>query len=356
MDAKIKFYHPQPELFFQQLKHKVEEFFKSQKISMKGNAWMYLKSIFFLGGQVSLYIAMLFGHLSPLLFILVYSLFGIMTGLMNFNIVHDALHGAYSSYPSVNRLLGYLYDLNGTSSYVWKITHNIMHHTYTNIPGYDGDIDKATLLRLNPKDTLYPFHRYQHIYAFFLYTLASANWILYGDYVFFIQCMKEKKVEWEDVFLFFSFKALNLFLLVLFPFLYLPYPFWVVPLGYLCGQMSAGFFVSLIFQLAHVVDNVSYVEPDETGIIHSHWAAHELKTSANFATDNSFLTQLLGGLNHQVEHHLFPAICHIHYPKIRKFVQETAKEFHLPYHENPTFYDALKSHHQRLKRLGLANE
>src|SRR5262249_44683450 len=144
--------------FFNILKSRVDEYFVSNQLSRNGNRWFYLKSLFFLSGQICLYIAMLSGYFSAPVFILLYALFGVMTGLMNFNIVHDALHGAYSSNPSINRLLGYLYDLNGTSSYVWKITHNLIHHTYTNIPGYDGDIDKAIFLRLNPKDKLYPFH------------------------------------------------------------------------------------------------------------------------------------------------------------------------------------------------------
>jgi linoleoyl-CoA desaturase len=349
---KIKFQDPHFADYFQVLKQRVDHYFDENKISKNANLFIHIKSFFFLSSQVGLYLAMMSDQFSAPAYIMLYALFGVMTGLMNFNIVHDALHGAYSSNSTVNRYLGYLYDLNGTSSYVWKITHNMIHHTYTNIPGYDGDIDKAIILRLNPKDKLLPFHYYQNLYAFFLYCLVSVNWVLYGDYTFFLSEIKKGKIKLKEGLLFFGFKALNLFLLIILPIIYLHYPFWVILLGYLCGQMAAGFSISLIFQLAHVVENVNYVEPDKSGIIHTNWAAHEMMTTSNFSTRNFFLTHLLGGLNFQVEHHLLPHICHVHYPFIQKIVKDTAREFNLPYHENPTFYHAIKSHYRIIKCLG----
>jgi len=313
---------------------------------------MHLKSILYLTTQVGLYLAMMSDYFSIPAYILLFVAFGISTGLMNFNICHDALHNAYSSNPTVNRFLGYLYDLNGTSSHIWKISHNTIHHTFTNIPGHDGDIDKAIILRLNPKDKLYPFHYYQNIYAFILYGLVAANWIIYADYALYFKEMKKGKVKLKDTLLFFSFKALNIFLLIILPILWLHYPFWIILLAYFCALMATGFSISLIFQLAHIVQNVNYVEPDETGVIHHNWAAHELMTTSNFATHNWILTQLVGGLNFQVEHHLFPSICHIHYPHIQHIVKETAQEFNLPYHENPTFFKAIASHYRMLKQLG----
>ena len=152
--------------------------------------------------------------------------------------------------------------------------------------------------------------------------------------------------------IFFGFKALNLFLLIVLPMIVLPYPFWVVPLGYLCGQMGAGLSIAIIFQLAHVVENVNYVLPDHAGNIPNNWAEHEMQTTSNFATSNLFLTHLLGGLNFQVEHHLFPTISHVHYPNIQRIVKQTALEFNLPYHENKTFWKAIQSHYRLIKKLG----
>jgi linoleoyl-CoA desaturase len=349
---KIKFqdqYHPD---FHQVIKQRVENYFEETKTSKHANGVMIAKTILFLALQIGLYLAMMSDFFSAPVYILLFATFGAITGLMNFNIGHDALHKAYSSRPLVNKLLGYLYDLNGTSSFVWKISHNLWHHTYTNIPGYDNDIDKAILLRLNPKDKRYPFHYYQHIYAFFLYCLASANWVLYSDYVLFVDQIRKGKASPQDITLFFTFKIVNLFLLVIWPMFWLHYSPWVILFGYLCGQMAAGITISIIFQLAHVVQNVSYVEPDEKGIIPMNWAAHEVMTTSNFATHNLFWIHLLGGLNFQVEHHLFPTVCHVHYPKIQKIVRQTTEEFRLPYNEYPTFFNALRSHYLLLKELG----
>ncbi len=349
---RLKFEDLQHEDFYKTLKLRVQEYFERTGSSKNANALMWVKTGIFLSLQLVLYAAMMSGYFHPLGYILLFMAFGVMTGLMNFNIVHDALHNAYASVPWVNRLLGYLYDINGTSSYVWRISHNLWHHTYTNIPGYDNDIDKAPLLRLNPIDPRLPFHYYQHIYAFFLYALASANWVLYSDYVLFFDHIKQGKAKTSDIAVFFLGKFFNLFWLIGLPLLWLPYSPGIILFGYLCAQAAAGISVAIVFQLAHVVQNVHYTQPDQNGRIPMNWAAHEMMTTSNFATHNKFLTHLLGGLNFQIEHHLFPHICHVHYPALQKIVQETAQEYGLPYHHHPSFRAALHSHYLRLKELG----
>lgn len=343
------------ENFHKAVRQRVQHYFDNSKISKNANGLMIFKTILFISIQIGLYFAMLMGNFSPISYILLFMAFGVTTGLMNFNIVHDALHNAYASTPWMNRLLGYLYDINGTSSYIWNISHNQLHHTYTNIPGYDNDIDKAALLRLNPQDPLLPFHYYQHIYASFLYCLASANWVLYSDYILFFKQIKSGNTKISDIAIFFFSKLFNLFWLIVVPLLWLPYSPWIILLGYLCAQAAAGIAISIVFQLAHVVQNVSYVQPDPKGCIPMNWAVHEMMTTSNFATNNLFLTHLLGGLNFQIEHHLFPSVCHVHYPAIQRIIRETAEEYGLPYHEYPTFFAALKSHYLRLKELGQTN-
>lgn len=338
--------------FFSTLKKKVDTYFKENNLPKSGNNVLYTQTALMAFIQIALYALILSNFLNAPLLILTFMAFGLASGAMDFMIVHDALHGAFSSKPWVNKLAGYLFDLNGTSSYVWKLTHNVIHHTYTNIPGYDHDIDKAILLRLNPKDKLYSFHYYQNIYAFLLYPFVTANWIFYSDYVVFYQEYKKGKVQRKDLLTFFGFKALNFILFVLLPILLIDLPIWTILLAYFCGHLAAGFCISLIFQLAHVTENVEYYEPDIDGNIPNNWAVHEMMTTSNFATDNKLLTYLVGGLNFQVEHHLFPNICHIHYPAIQKIVKETAREYYLPYKENMTFTEAIKSHYNRIKRLG----
>lgn len=338
--------------FFATLKKRVDAYFTDRQLSKSGDLYFYLQTAFVLFIQVALYLLILSNTLNAFFLILTFIIFGIVSGIMDFMIVHDALHGAYSSRPWLNNLMGYLFDLNGTSSYVWKLTHNSIHHAYTNIPGYDCDIDKAIFLRLNPKDRLYPFHYYQNFYAFFLYSLVTINWIFYSDYAAFYQEYKKGKVKRSDIFIFFGFKLLNFTLLILLPLLWLDLPYWIILFAYFCGHLAAGFSISLIFQLAHITEKVGYFNPDEEGCIQNNWAVHELLTTSNFATHNWMLSRLIGGLNFQIEHHLFPSICHIHYPAIQKIVKETTQEFNLPYNENKTVLEAIHSHFIRLKRLG----
>lgn len=349
---KIKFQDHTRCDFYSVLKNRVDDYFQQSQLSKNGNTWMYFKSALFLIVQIGIYLTFMTGYFSIPVFILLFMAFGIMTGLMDFNIVHDALHGAYSSNPKVNRMLGYIYDLNGTSSFIWKITHNTIHHTFTNIPGVDCDIDKAIILRLNPNDKLLRFHYYQNIYAFFLYFFVSANWILYADYQLLYNEIKKGKVKTQDILIFLGFKVINFFLTFVLPLLWLPYSAGAIILGYVCAQMAAGFTIALVFQLGHVVQNVKYVVPDDKGVVHNNWAVHEMMTTSNFATHSRVWTELLGGLNFQIEHHLFPYICHVHYPEIQKILKKTAEEFQLPYNENKTFWIALKSHYGMLKHLG----
>ena len=114
----------------------------------------------------------------------------------------------------------------------------------------------------------------------------------------------------------------------------------------------AGIILALVFQPAHVVMETEFPEPDNEGSLEDNWAIHQFKTTSNFAPNNKVLGWYMGGLNYQVEHHLFPTICHIHYPAISKIVKATAEEYGVPYYSQKTFASAVKSHFQLLMRLG----
>ncbi|HXP51255.1 MAG TPA: fatty acid desaturase, partial [Bacteroidia bacterium] len=128
---------------------------------------------------------------------------------------------------------------------------------------------------------------------------------------------------------------------------------WQVLLGFFIMHWVAGCILSTVFQMAHVVEGAEQPMPDKTGIIHQDWAIHELHTTSDFARGNKFLNWYVGGLNFQIEHHLFPQISHVHYKNIAPIVEQTAKEFGLNYNLKPTFRSALASHIRRLKELGI---
>jgi linoleoyl-CoA desaturase len=126
---------------------------------------------------------------------------------------------------------------------------------------------------------------------------------------------------------------------------------WQFIIGFVAMNIAEGLVLGLVFQLAHVVEDTE-IRHATNNSIEDAWAIHQLKTTANFAPTNKLANFLCGGLNLQVEHHLFPKICHVHYRKLSVIVRQTAREFNLPYHENRSFLSALRSHYLFLKRLG----
>ncbi|MEM1282193.1 MAG: acyl-CoA desaturase [Chlamydiota bacterium] len=349
---RVKFGKYKKEDFFPVVKRRVEAYFKERNMPYTGTTRLYVKAAILTVIYFAIYISIISNQFQLTGLVILYGLLGMTKGIVGFNLIHDALHGAFSSSKKFNRILGYWFDINGTSSFIWKISHNIHHHIYTNIPGHDDDIDKAIILRLNTSDKVYWFHKYQYIYAPILYGMICLNWVFYSDYNWFVREAKNHNAKWSDYLIFFTLKVVNLLMFLILPMVILTVPWWYVALGFLSMHVCGGILISIVFQLAHIVDNVSYIEPNEEGRIEKNWAEHEMMTTSNFATENRLLTELVGGLNFQVEHHLFPYISHTHFPEVSKIVKATAKEFGIPYYEQPTFYEAICSHFRTLKRLG----
>ncbi|MVM32143.1 acyl-CoA desaturase [Spirosoma sp. HMF4905] len=353
----LKFKPIQPSPFFAITRQRVDAYFSQHGLSPHANGAMWVKALFFLGGYVLLYGLILSNQFGSWTMLSLAAGLGICIACIGFNVSHDALHGAFSSRSWVNRLLGGSFYLLGANPYVWKLTHNIVHHTYTNISGHDEDIEVAPgLVRLDAQDTLHPWHRYQQWYTFPLYTLASLSWVLRKDYVKFFkrqigQQAPASHPRSEYVKLFVS-KTLYYICFLLLPALVLDLSWWQVGVGFLVMHLTEGLVLGLIFQLAHAVEGTSYPVPDATGNIQEAWAVHQLYTTANFAPRSALAAFICGGLNRQIEHHLFPKICHIHYPAISAIVKRTAAECNLPYLENRSFGSALASHFRLLKKLG----
>ena len=352
VDAHVRFKRRKKPDFFTVLKKRVDRYFEKEGVSPYANGVMRAKSALIIGAYLALLGAIYSDVFRGGALILLYMCLGFVAALNGLNIAHDANHGSYSRRPAINRLLASLWDLSGPSSLVWRYSHNLQHHIYTNIPGIDGDIDKASILRFSPCDPLLPFHRYQHWYAPFLYALSTLNWVFYSDYVWFFKEWRGGKMSASETALFFGFKVANLALFLLLPLFFLSAPFWQILCGFLALHFTAGIFSALVFQLGHLVEGVGYVKPDDGRRIPSDWISHEMMTTSNCATDSRWLSHLIGGLNFQIEHHLFPHVCHVHYAGIADLVKETAKEFDLPYNEIPTFLQAVRSHFSLLKFLG----
>jgi linoleoyl-CoA desaturase len=278
-----------------------------------------------------------------------------MAGI-GFSISHDALHGAYSSKNTVNEILGLTFDMLGANGYMWKITHNIIHHTYTNIYGDDEDLEVAEFIRMSPHAEYKPVHRFQHILVFIAYGFTTLFWVFIKDYYYFFKPNLgpyENKThpasEWLTLII---TKLIYYTYMLILPYIFLPITWWQLLVGFLVVHLTAGLILGVIFQLAHVIEGTDHPVKNEEGNIENAWMIHQMETSSDFAHDNNLLCWYIGGLNYQIEHHLFPKICSIHYPKMAPIVQRVATKYGVPYHYHETFSKAVGSHYHTLKKFG----
>ncbi|MBS1941441.1 MAG: acyl-CoA desaturase [Bacteroidetes bacterium] len=348
-----------PPVFFQRLREVTEAYFKENNLRKTGDGRLYWKTVVLLSALVSLYIVLVFfTPASAWLSLSFCALLGLVVASVGFNVMHDGAHGSYSSRKWVNELMGHSLNLLGGSVHFWKLKHNVNHHTFTNIEGMDDDIDIKPFVRVHPGQKRYWFHRFQHIYGLLLYGLTYLFWIFYNDLKKYFtgkiaDNTRMKPLDLKEHLIFWATKVGYAAV-----FLGLPMYFaGVVPslVGYGMMVFVTGLFIAVVFQLAHVVEHAEFVNPETDGEqVQSEWAVHQLATTANFATNNKLWNWLFGGLNFQVEHHLFPKICHIHYPEINKRLKQVCAEFNVNYREFPSLRSALWSHLVYLRQAGMA--
>jgi linoleoyl-CoA desaturase len=352
----VKFVSNDKKLFAATLRKNVNDFFKEKKLSTKGNWNMAIKSIVMLTIYLAPFILILTLPLSGSMFFLFSVFMGIGMAGVGMSVMHDAAHGSSSSKKWINSLLSRTIYLIGGSVFTWKVQHNIKHHTFTNISGYDEDIATKAIIRLSFHKPLKKIHRFQYIYAFGLYMLMTLSKSIVDFRQLFeynregITVEQQLKPRYELVKMIFQ-KIMYLIIFLGLPLLFTSYSWWMIILGFLTVNFVAGAIMSIVFQLAHIVEGVDQPLPKE-GVIENQWAIHELLTTANFSKKSRLLSWYIGGLNYQIEHHLFPNICHVHYHKIAPIVEQTAKEFGLTYNVTPTFFKAIILHIRMLKLLG----
>jgi linoleoyl-CoA desaturase len=342
-------------LFFQSVKTSVDAYFKSNQLKKTGNWKLYLKTWVLIPAAIGIYVYILSGNYSWPAGILLAGLFGFTLVCIAFNVMHDACHGSYSGKKWVNEFMGLSMNALGSSAFIWKIKHNIIHHTYTNIDGVDSDIAHSPLLRQCTTQKWVPAHRFQFLYMFPLYAISTLTWVFGTDFHKYfskrVHTTAINRIDAKEHILFWSSKLLYVFFYVVVPVYFLGWQPWLI--GFLIVHLVMGFVLSVVFQLAHVVEKTFFEEAaEERKVIESEWAVHEVKTTANFAAQNKVISWLVGGLNFQIEHHLFPQISHIHYPAISKIVREQCAQFGLPYNSYPTMSEAIYSHIRLMKSLG----
>ncbi len=340
--------------FYPAVKQAVDAYFQSTAQKRTGNWKLYSKTLLLLPSAFFIYGFLMLGSYTALAGLALSTGLGFILALIGFNIMHDACHGSYSSRRWVNDLLSYTMNGLGANGYIWKIKHNIIHHTYTNVDGVDDDIAKSPFIRQCASQRWVPAHRFQHLYMFVLYAINTILWVFITDPIkYFSQKITATpiRISTREHIIFWISKLLYVVFYIALPVAVLGWRHWLA--GYLAMNAAFGLALSFVFQLAHVVEKASFEEAKyEANHIASEWAVHEVKTTANFATGSRVVSWLVGGLNFQIEHHLFPRVSHVHYPAISQLVRQECERFGLPYHSYPTFLSAVASHIRTMRQLG----
>ncbi|MGH2645361.1 MAG: fatty acid desaturase family protein, partial [Chitinophagaceae bacterium] len=333
---------------------KVRAYFQTQHVSKKGNWHLFVKTAILVPLGISIYLALVVFHPVIWISILLCVALGLILSFIGFNVMHDGAHGAYSNNKTINEIMALTMNAMGGSDYMWKVKHNIVHHTFTNITGEDEDIDKAPVLRLSPEQKRHWYHRYQFIYAPILYLFTSLSWILFNDYYKYftrkIEATKIPPMKLSEKLVFWGSKVLNIGVFFIIP--GFVFGFFPALIGLLIMHGVFGLTLSFVFQMAHCVEDTRFPMPDpQSHKIENEWALHQVATTANFAMGSRTASWLLGGLNFQIEHHLYPGISHVHYRALSPLVEETCHEFNVPYITYSTFPKAVLSHLRHLHNL-----
>lgn len=353
--AKITFSNRNND-FYQSLKSSVEEYFVNNKIKRTGDWRLFSKTIILVSAAIAIYMLLITASVNAWIALLLCMVLGFTLASVGFSVMHDANHGSYSTKPWLNDFLGLSLNAMGASSYFWKQKHNIIHHTYTNVDGIDDDIAKSPIIRQCESQKWVPAHKVQYLYLLPVYSLSTIFWIFIMDFKKYfshkIYTTDAWKMNTKNHIIFWATKIFYLFAYVALPIYVWGFLPWFA--GYMALNAVMGLTLSIVFQLAHVVENTEFehVPLDETKHIETAWAEHQVKTTANFAMGNKIVSWFVGGLNFQIEHHLFPKVSHIHYPAISKIVMQKCKEFNLPYNKYDTMTEAVASHFRVMKYLG----
>ena len=356
--SSVRFNNKDKPEFYKELTQRVNKYFKERNLSKHANLNMKIKTAF----MVSLYFIPLIVLLSDSLTTF-WPIFGVylimslgMSGI-GLSIMHDANHGAYSSNKAVNHTLGYLINLIGGYHVTWKIQHNVLHHSFTNIHEHDEDLDQ-NVMRFSPNQKRKAIFKYQAYYCTFFYGLLSIFRFAVKDFQQLLRYNQMGLLKEQGL----SFKAsmvelllVKLFYLIItliLPMIILPIEPSLVFLSFFTMHYISGLIFAYIFQPAHILEEVDFYKVDNKGSVENNWAIHEMRTTANYANGSTIFAWFIGGLNHQVEHHLFPHVCHVHYKDISKIVKATAEQYDVPYHSHRTFLAAVKSHLTLMNELG----
>jgi linoleoyl-CoA desaturase len=335
------------------LRRRLDSFFADHNLSPKANSAMWIKIACGLAVLALSWIALYVFRPGSWKFVGLYLLGGLAQTFLLLNIAHDSNHNAISSRPFINKTLNYVFDVCGISSYMWRILHHRGHHSCINLHGEDDALSGRGIFRFTPHESRSPLHRFQHIYALFVYALFSLDYVFFRDFESFFfpghDYLRRTKHPLREYIVLFAGKAFYLTYMLVLPVLVLERSPLLVAGAFLLVHVVVGLSVTLVFQTTHTIDS-TYFPLDRNEFDNSVY--HIFATTADYATESPLVGWLAGGLNHHVVHHLCPFVCHTHYASLTRIVRETAEEFGIPYRQHPTMPRAIWHHLILLKQLG----
>ncbi|NDI97958.1 hypothetical protein GWA97_02605 [Flavobacterium sp. LaA7.5] len=345
---------PKEKEFYKTLRSKAFEEL-GENMAKHSNTNFWAKGIFWAAiCYASYYLLLNSGN--TLVFWFLYLAFQISGLLMGFCLGHDASHNTAFKNKSANQVLHFFSFLTvGIDPLLWGLRHIRSHHLYANVEGSDIDIDKNPFLRLAPSHPWSAKHKYQHLYAPFVYMLALLHSVFMGDWIYLFSkeySWMRKGVAKPELYLrFFLFKIFYFFLV-----LYLPIQLTDFSVGFIfLTYVSASAFTSLLFVImlvgTHFFEEADYFEPQDNTLDYS-WAVHQLRTSCDWNPESRIARVLSGGANCHAAHHLFPNICHTNYDLINTVIEEVTAEYNYPYHKM-SLWQMMRSHFRHLKKMGI---
>ena len=354
--SKLKF--TASDRFLRELRRRADAYFDRTGRPRRDCPQMYFKTASILAWFFAAYFLLLFAVHAWWLIVPLAVILGLAMAAVGFNIQHDGGHKAYSERRWVNKVMSLTLDLMGGSSYLWDWKHNTLHHTYPNIEGHDDDINVGFLARLAPQQKRYWFHRLQGIYLWVLYGFLAIKWHFVDDFYSIaigrIGGHKIPRPKRWDLVIFIAGKVTFFSMALGVPMLL--HPWWAVLSVYAIAAFVSGVVLSVVFQLAHCVEDADFPVPlvsaDGGERMQTEWAVHQVQTTVDFARGNRVLCWFLGGLNFQIEHHLLSKVCHVHYPAISKIVEDLCREFGIRYASHRTIWGAIASHFRWLVIMG----
>jgi linoleoyl-CoA desaturase len=341
--------------FQKTLNQRVNAYLREHHIPGRDVPAMYLKTAVVLAWWLGTYLLILLGHFPLPINVLLCLIWALAIASVGFNVMHDANHGGYSNHPKINRLFSLSAEMLGISGFRWRTKHNIWHHTYTNIAGFDDDVETFGLMRLTPRAPWKRLHRAQVWYFPLVYSMIAIDFFL-RDFMMVLFGKSDAnhiypKMNTVDKVTFWVGKLF--FITIMFALPLLVYSWWQVLIGFMIVMLTLGLVLGVIFQLAHINGDTAFPEPaGNPKQIENEWAVHQVETTADFAPHNWLLNFYIGGLNYQIEHHLLPHICHVNYPRLAPIVQATCEEFGIRYTSYPTWREAFFCHLRELRLLG----